>query len=162
MSGAAADLNRVYDELDAQYAEGVTKGEAAVAQSHTRTEQTMSGIRHIQEDAAPRVEAIKDMFKAPRKALKQKKILNRARRGLSFWAVWARLHPRIWWARLTIVALFLWAFRRPIVTAIIVFALGWLLVVYWTEIFAFLARAWATLSGLFSGGTPQPPPSGGT
>lgn len=163
MSDVHDDIAGVYHSYDARYADAVEEGNKAVEQSAVKTAQTISGVRHLRDDAGPRAEALKALFGAPRLALKQKKKLNRARRGLSFWAVWARLHPRVWWVRFTIVALFAWANRRPITMAVAVFVAGWLLFTFWPDILDFFGRAWRTMQGLTSSAPPQPPPtSGGT
>lgn len=163
MNGAKAkdEIAAVYDAYETRYAAAVAEGDTAVEHSGVKTAQTFSGVRHIRDDAASRADALKALFGAPRTALKQKKRLNRARRSLSFWAVWARLHPRVWWARFMILGLFVWANRRPIVMAIVVVVTGWLLFSFWQDIFDFLGRAWRTMQGLSGSAPPQPPPASG-
>ena len=132
-------------------------GDMAIAKSAARTDQTINGVRHIQSDACPRVEAVMALFTEPKVRLKRRKFLHRERRKLSFWAIWARLHPRVWWARIVIVALYLWINRRPIIATLVTLASIAVLVLFWQDILDFLVRAWRTLRGVV---TPSPGPGG--
>ncbi len=152
MSGAPGHIEATYRGIDDRFEVAMETGDTAIAKSAAKTDQTINGVRHIQSDAGPRVEAVKALFTDPVVRLKRRKFLHRERRKLSLWAIWARLHPRAWWARIVIVALYLWINRRPIITTIVALAAIAVVVLFWQDILDFLVRAWRTMRGMVGSG----------